>query len=132
MQINSNKKFPDIFKSNITEKTHGSRIIYNADPDALKARFLNSFTDEIDSFYCYRECTETRSYSLKVTREYIEYKETQTDLYNRCYEYFFDSAELYINDKEYTGSFMQSFLSKLEKISIDLQKGRTLLYQKDI
>ena len=131
MNAATNQRFPEVFKANLSEQTNGSREIYNADPDLLKERFLKPFTNEIDSFYCFRECSESRSYSLKITRQYLEYREINLDMYNRSYEYFFDSGELFINNKECEGSFMQSFLRKLETISIDLQKGRTVLYQKD-
>ena len=131
MNPQQKSRFSHIFQSKITEKSNGLQAKFNDDPTLLKERYLNTFTPEIDSFYCYRELDESRSYSLKITRELIEYREKNTDMFDRCYSYYFDIGELYINDKEFEGSFMQSFLAKLNKVSIDMQRGRTVLYLKE-
>ena len=130
MNSQQNSRFNYIFQAKISEASNGLNPKYDDDPNRIKERYLNTFTPDIDSFYCYRELDETRSYSLKITRDLIEYREKNTDMFNRCYTYYFDIGELYINNKEFENSFMQSFLAKLAKVSIDMQQGRTILYQK--
>ena len=130
MNSQQNSRFNYIFQAKISEASNGLKPKYDDDPKRIKERYLNTFTPDIDSFYCYRDLDETRSYSLKITRDLIEYREKNTDMFNRCYTYYFDIGELYINNKEFENSFMQSFLAKLAKVSIDMQQGRTILYQK--
>ena len=130
MNSQQNSRFNYIFQAKISEASNGLNPKYDDDPNRIKERYLNTFTPDIDSFYCYRELDETRSYSLKITRDLIEYREKNTDMFNRCYTYYFDIGELYINNKEFENSFMQSFLAKLAKVSIDMQQGRAILYQK--
>ena len=53
MNSQQNSRFNYIFQAKISEASNGLKPKYDDDPNRIKERYLNTFTPDIDSFYCY-------------------------------------------------------------------------------